>query len=62
MTDDPKYRIAWYVPSTGYTGHGTAVFPREEAQQYADAMNKDDRRNGLDIYHFIEPVEDEAKP
>lgn len=46
------YRIHWKAKTTGKTGQGTMGFPKDEAQRYADAMNREDR--GV-IEHWIEP-------
>lgn len=35
------YRIHWKSLLTGATGHGTQGFPKDEAQRYCDALNRD---------------------
>ena len=55
-----KYRIHWKALRTGATGCGTGSFPRPEAQEYADAMNRAEEVKPLSeqlLTHWIEPVE-----
>lgn len=52
------YRIHWRALKTGATGHGTATFPREEAQYYADQLNAE--YAGLLVYWIVAEVEQEA--
>jgi len=41
---------------TGYISHGTKAFPREEAQSYADDLNRDPNNKGLLVF-WVEAAE-----
>ena len=45
------YRIKWRAIATSKEGEGTATFPKKEAQEIADDMN---RRYGKYTEHWIE--------
>ena len=47
----PIYRIHWRVFKTGATGNGTRGFPKDEAQSYADALNRD---HAAFLTHWVE--------
>lgn len=53
------YWIAWRAERTGATGHGTGVFPYEEAKRYAEANNKQDT---VDVHHWPELAESGGAP
>lgn len=36
----PLFRIAWSVPTTGFTGHGAYCLSYEEGQSYLQSLNK----------------------
>ena len=49
---DGMYWIAWRAERTGATGHGSGIFPYEEAKRYADALNEQDR--DVEVHHWAE--------
>ena len=51
------WRVVWRARITGATGHGMESFPKDEAQRYADALNRD--ATGAYLIHTIEPVYDQ---
>ena len=58
-TNDTLYYVYWKAKATGATGHGTRAFPKRESQEYADALNKQDK--DIELIHWIEPAESEAE-
>jgi hypothetical protein len=36
----PLFRIAWSVPTTGFTGHGAYCLSYEEGKSYLHSLNK----------------------
>ena len=54
LATETFYRIHWKALRTGATGHGTKGFPKDEAQNYADALNKNPEVNTI-LTHWIEP-------
>ena len=57
------YRIHWKSTLTGFGGSGVTTYPRQTAQDIADAMNKMPAYKTDGITHWIEPVgEQVARP
>jgi len=52
MNSAPKYRIAWLVPSTGATGHGTALFTFGQALDICRELDRQQK----DIKHSPELI------
>ena len=53
-----RWRIAWRIQASGYTGNGEPVFASLDA--CADACKEADRSTKYDVLHWPEAVEVEA--
>ena len=55
MDAEKVYRIKWTAIRTGKTGHGSGLFTKEQAEQIAKELNKD---NAGWTTHTVERVRD----
>ena len=53
-----RWRVAWRFYATGIEGRGKETLSREDAQAWADKMNRDYPGS----YHWAEPVEINTPP